>query len=343
MSYRKIIGRISPLWLGIGISGSLLTILFVSETVQGRWDLIRTGGEFDVLAKVSSGVLRDLRIAVVQCLVMGYFPAAFLHVMRSGRRTVMVLQGALNCTREECETLAASLRLSTWGLVFLGLLALLLSLIMPYMVPPVPLSPWSPSTWGPEVLWHRILGPLSGIWGFWLGYAIIVVSVRMSRIASKLSQIDLLDLSALRPFTQQGFTNALLLIGSLSIWSLMMLETGFGQMLWMIGGTTLLGTAVAFLTPVHGVHKRIVLAKEKELSWVNAKISGLRELLQNSSVAGRGGEMADLAAYRGLVEAVPEWPFTSSTYMRIILYTLLPIVAWGVGLVAEEILGRILL
>ena len=74
--------------------------------------------------------------------------------------------------------------------------------------------------------------------------------LRDLRIARKLSQIDLLDHSPLRPFTQQGLTNALLLIGSLSIWSLMMLETGFGQMLWMIGGTTLLGTAVAFLTPV---------------------------------------------------------------------------------------------
>lgn len=337
------IERITPLWLGIGISGSLLIILLVIETVLGRWNVLQTGGEFDVLARASSGVLRDVRLAIVHCLVIGYLPAAFLHVVRSGRRTVLVLQGALDCTRDECKTLAASIRLSASGLVIFGLIGLLLSFAGPYMTLPVPLAPWNPSTWSPEVVWHRVLGPMTMMWAWWLGYAIVTVSVRMSRIAKKLSQIDLLDLSPLRPFTQQGLTNALLLIGALSIWSLMMLETGFRQMMWIIGGATLVGAVLALLSPVHGVHKRIVLSKEEELSKVTAKISKLRDSFQNSDVDRRGGEMADLVAYRGLVESVPEWPFTTSTYTRIILYALLPILTWSIGLFAEEIVGRILL
>ena len=71
-----------------------------------------------------------------------------------------------------------------------------------------------------------------------------------------------------------------------------MLETGFEPMMWIIGGQTLIVTALSFLAPV---------------------------------------------------ESVPEWPFTTSTYTRIILYALLPIVTWSIGLVAEEIVGRILL
>ena len=53
----------------------------------------------------------------------------------------------------------------------------------------------------------------------------------------------------------------------------------------------------------------------------------------------RSGEMADLVAYLSLVERVPEWPFTTSTYTRLILYLLIPVVSWGIGIVAEEIVG----
>jgi hypothetical protein len=343
MTYRDINNRISPLWLGVGISGTCLIILLVSETVQGRWAEMLTGGEFDALATVSSGDLRDVRIAFVHCLVIGYLPAAFLYVMRDGRRTILVLQQALNCTREECETLAASVRLSPLWLLLIGLFAFALSIATPYLVPPVPEAPWNPSNWSPEVAWHRILGPATMVWAWWLGYAIVTVSLRMSRIATKLSQLNLFDLSPLAPFTQQGLTNALLFIGSLSIWSLMLIETGFGQMMWMIAGVTLVTAILALLAPVQGVHKRIRQSKQVEIDWLDAEISTLQRALQQSDSSPQSGRLADLVAYRGLVENVAEWPFTSSTYVRLALYTLLPIITWGVGLLAEELVSQMFL
>jgi hypothetical protein len=340
MANQGIAQRISPLWLGIGISGSLLLIMFVVETVTGRWSGLLIGGEFDPLASVSEGMLRDVRIAIVLCLVAGYLPAALLSVLRSGRRTVLVLQGTLDCTPRECEALAASIRLSTRGLVVTGLAGLILALTTPYMVPPVPETPWNPLTWSPEVAWHRILGPVVMVWGAWLVYAIVTVSVRMSRIAKKMCKIDLLDLSPLAPFTQQGLTNALVIIGSLSVWSLMMIETGFGQMLLIIGGGTLIGTVFALVSPVHGVHVRICQSKERELGWVNSEISTQQDLFHGSETSHPSGRMADLIAYRGLVENVPEWPFTINTYSRILLYVLLPVATWGIGLIAELLVDR---
>jgi len=314
----------------------------VTEGVLGRWDLLLAEGEFDALARVSGGILRDVRLAIVHCLLIGYLPAAFLHVLRSGRRTVLVLRGALDCTREECETLAASVRLSARWLVITGLISLALSFAGPYMVPPVPPTPWSPLTWSPEVAWHRILGPATGLWTWWLGYAIVTVSVRMSRIAKKLSRIDLLDLSPLAPFTQQGLTNTLLVIGLLSISSLMMLETGFEQMMILNGSAGLVLIALALLSPVRGVHRRICQSKEAALSWVNGEISKQLSAFENSDAGRASGEMADLVAYRSLVESVPEWPFTTSTYTRLILYALIPVVSWSVGIVAEGIVERAL-
>ena len=330
--------KISPLWIGIGISGSLIVILLATETALGRWDVLFTDREFDALARMSNHVLRDIRLAIVLCLVTGYVPAAFLYVMRNGRRTVLELQGALDCTREECETLAA-FRLSVRGLVFTGLIGFALAFAAPYMVPPVQPAPWNPLDWSPEVAWHRILLPVILVWQSWLVYAVVIVSVRMSRVAKKLSHIDLFDLTPLAPFTHLGLTNALLLIGLLSIWSLMMIETGFGQIMTLIGGITLVVTALALLSPVGGVHKRIRQSKEAELSWVNGEISKQRRALQNPDAGQRSGEMADLVAYLSLVERVPEWPFTTSTYTRLFLYLLIPVVSWGIGIVAEGIVG----
>lgn len=77
-----LIDRISPLWLGIGISGSLLLLMFLIEMVTGRWSGLLISGEFDPLARVTGGVLRDIRIAIVHCLVIGYLPAGVRHHFR---------------------------------------------------------------------------------------------------------------------------------------------------------------------------------------------------------------------------------------------------------------------
>lgn len=95
MGNRRTLNGVSPLWLGIGISGSLLALLLVTETWLGRWGALQIDGDFDPLTRSPTGVLRDLRLAIVHCLLAGYLPAAFLRVIQSGRRNVLLLQDAL--------------------------------------------------------------------------------------------------------------------------------------------------------------------------------------------------------------------------------------------------------
>lgn len=342
MAEKTGIDRVSPLWLGIGISGSLVALFMMSETILGRWDLLLADENFDPLARVSTGILRDLRISIVHCLLVGYLPAALLHVLRNGKRTVARLQGALNCTREECERLASSIRLSKRGLLIAALVGLVLALLPPLFVEPVPEAPWDPAGWNPEVAWHRVLGPIMGIGLAWLTYAIVAVSLRMSRIAKKLNRIDLLDLSPLSPFAQQGLTNALLLIGTLSITALMMLETGFMVLIIVIGTGTLVLAVLALLAPVWGVQMRVREAKQQELDWTAAEIRRLRTGLTGHERDRCSGDLADIIAYRTLIADVSEWPFTGSTYVRLTLYALIPLASWGLGVVAEEVVGRLL-
>ena len=342
MAGRTFIDRISPISLGLGISLSLIALLVVSETVLGRWDALLAGEDFNPLAREPTGVLRDLRLAIVHCLLVGYLPAAFLHVMRNGRRTVTRLQGALDCTREECETLANSIRLSKRGMLVAALIGFVIALVPPYFVQPVPDAPWDPAGWDAEVVWHRVLGPLTGVGQAWLAYAITAVSLRMSRIAQRLNRIDLLDLTPLAPFAQQGLTNALLLVGVLSVWSLTMLETGFIMIMMVIGSSTLVLAVLVLVAPVRGVHKRVREAKQQELAWIGSQIADLKTALSDARPDRKSGDLADMAAYRTLIENVPEWPFSGSTYVRLFIYALIPLASWGVGIVAEEAVGRLI-
>lgn len=342
MTWRNTIDRLSPLWLGVAISGSLLVLFFSIETALGRWDGLRAAGDLHPFARVSTGILRDVRLAIVHCLLVGYLLAAFLYAMRNGRQAVLILQDALNCTREECLALAELVKLRPLWLVTSGIAGVLLALALPYLTPPVPNEPWNPSSWSPEVVWHRVLGPPMLVFLLWLWYAVVIVSTRFSRLATKLHSIDLLDLSSLAPFARVGLTNALLLIGALSIASLMLIESGLGFTIVLLGAPGTIVAVLAVVAPARGVHKRIRQSKNAELAQINKAIAETRNAFQDPGCDHSKGELADLIAYRGLIDEIPEWPFTTSTYARLVLYLLIPAVSWTLGVVFEEIVNRAL-
>jgi len=332
----------SPLRLGLTISGILLLALLLSETLLDQWPGIARASKGDALARQTEGILRDLRIAIVHCLLAGYMPAAFVAVLRNGRRTVFELQEALDCTPEECGALADSIRFAPAGLAAAVVVGLIFVFSTPYIVPPVPESPWSPASWSPEVTWHRTLGPWIGAWGGMLAYAIVAVSRRMSRLAIELKSIDLFDLKPLLPFTQQGLGNALLLMGYVAISGLMILtETGFGLMALVVGTVILAVAGIALVLPLRGVHRRIVQAKEAELAWVDDKLRQQRGVLK-SGADRTSGDLSDLAAYRDLVRAVRDWPISTSSYVRFALYLLIPVVSWAAAALVERFVDALL-
>lgn len=332
----------SPVKLGVTISFTLLLVLLLSETFLDRWPGIADRAREGALSRQSEGGLRDLRIAIVHCLLIGYLPAALLGVLQGGRRTVRALQGALDCSPEECDLLAASVRFDAARIAIASLVGLALGFSAPYVTPPVPEALWNPATWTPEVAWHRVLGPLVAVGSVLLVYAIVAVSRRMSQLAADLESIDLFDLDPLRPFAQQGLVNALLLMGYVALTGLMVLtETGFG-LLGLVIGTGVLGAAgLSLALPLRGVHRRIVGAKEAELAWVNVALRDQRTVLRGGAER-TSGDLADLAAYRELVRSVPDWPIGTSSYIRFGLYLLIPVASWAAAALAERWLDTLL-
>lgn len=332
--------RVSALRLGLAISATLVVALLIIETALGRWSGLIQEGPLEPFARRPEGVLRDFRIAVVNCLMVGYLPAALLQVLRSARKTVFDLQDVLACTKEECSELAASIRFGRGGLLIAGLIGVAIMMLVPYVVRPVPESVWNPARWSAEVAWHRILGPIVGWWMGWLVYAVFFVSKRLSRLASRLSSVDLFDLTLLAPFTRQGLTNALLTIGFVSISSLLLIESGMGSVEAGLGVLTVFVAGGALVMPVRGVRRRIKQAKDAELMWIDTELRDHKQALRGSLHGRRVGELADLVAYRGLVLGAPEWPFTTTTYIRFALYLLIPLGSWAAGAVVEGIVGR---
>lgn len=335
--------RMSPWKLGLTISGALLVVFLAWETVFDRWPELGRLAEGGALSRQPEGSLRDFRIAIVHILMTGYLLAALLAVVQGGRRTVGELQDALACTDEECAALADSIRLTPRGLLGAGLVGLLISFAVPYFVPPVPEGLWNPRNWSPEVAWHRVLGPGTGVLAGWLFYAVVSVSRRMSRLAASLSTVDLLELRPLRPFTRQGLTNALIVLGFVSVAGLMAVtEVGFGSLGLFLGVAVVLVSGAALLLPLGGIRARIRQAKSEELAWVDARILERRATLKTGEADPRPGTLADLAAYRRLVGDVSEWPLSTSSRVRFALYLLIPLLSWAAAALVERFVNALI-
>jgi hypothetical protein len=85
---------------------------------------------------------------------------------------------------------------------------------------PVPANPWDWRAWNYDVFWHRVSTVFFVWWFACLCHVSVVESVRLSRLSDKLESLDLFELGPYQPLVRQGLTNALLVIGMLSIMSL---------------------------------------------------------------------------------------------------------------------------
>lgn len=240
---------------------------------------------------------------------------------------------------DSSDDILASPQISMMGFIGFGILGVVLTVLTPYLSAE---SPWDPRLWSPEVVWHRILGPLIGWFAGCLCYAIVKVSIRISRMADLLRSIDLLDLSPLVPFVHQGIRNVLLVVGTMSILSFFLIESGMLLTVVLVEGIVVPIAVIGLILPVRGVHRRIRNAKQAELAWALKGIHEAQLRLKDSSAGTVSSQMADLITYYQFIDEVPEWPFRISTFVRIILYLLIPLASWAGGLLLELLLRRLL-
>lgn len=326
-----------PVLLGLSISGILVLGLVVQTVLLDRFTLMLT----------DPVVLMTFRIAIVHCLMAGYFPAAYYALLGGTRETVRELEEILDPT-EKAWSVDSAVQVKTRSLLIFCTIGVVAAVAMPYLTSPTP--PWDPSMWSPEIGWHRLLGLFSAVWTGCLFAVVIDTAAQTSRLADWIEAVDLLDLSVWSPFVRQGLLTSLLVVGGLSVQALRLYEPGERIVLAITFGLCLPLAFLGLWLPVRGAHRRIRQAKEAELAWVHERIQQSRARLQEESAVGSPvgspgsppSQMPGLIAYLQLIERVPEWPFQTSTFVQVALYLLIPIGSWFGSALVEGLLGRLM-
>ena len=205
---------------------------------------------------------------------------------------------------------------------------------------PAPANPWEWQTWSYDVFWHRAT-TVFFVW--WIGcfcYVTVAESARLSNLSNDIDSLDLLELHPHEPLIHQGLTNALLVIGTVSVMSLLGVEARYGPVLvgFWISFTVLAWTGM--MLPLRGIRKKIRVAKDRELDWCRQALKVARDELKSGANSHR--PIAEILAYRNMIENIRNWPFDNPTLVRFSLYLLIPLGSWLGGAFVERGLDLIL-
>jgi hypothetical protein len=325
---------LSPAVVGAAIAGVLVAAFGVSEFALGRHVLLRE-------IEDPSELLTQARVVVVHCLLVAYLPTAYIYLLRGYRGTLGQLRGDLDCSDAEVADLRARIeRHRPVALGLAGLAGVGIVLWMTRATTPPQFDPWDWSAQMQEVRWQRVLG----VWlGWWFGIFILALAAggaRIARLARRVSRVDLLDLRPLRPFTRQALLNALLVAGAVGITLLILVDSGFWEVVlgfWISWMTLIIVGLLISLLPVH---RLIRDTKRHELDWCRDAL--IRERTKLREAGAERSRIDEIIAYRGVVEGVSAWPADSSTVVRFSLYLLIPLGSWAGGAIVERLVDSLL-
>jgi hypothetical protein len=331
---------VAPGWVGLALALVLLGVYLGIESVMGRIELLRSGQAPQVLWE-------DFRVGIVLILFLGYLPAALAQAVRGARRDFDALVPALRGTPRELAALREEVgRFDARALRVAGCMGVALGLVIPFAIEPRSLT-WSLGPLGPEATLHRVMSPIVLWHACRFLYAMVQEARRFSRIGREWTVVDLADPSALRPFSDFGLRMSLLSLGLLALLLLFVKDIEVSPYFYLVmltgGAASLLLAAAGLLLPARGLRSVIVEKKRTELAWLTHEIRQARDALQGEALEdGERGRLADLVAYRHLVESAREWPVDASTLTRAILYLAIPLGSWLGGAFVERLVDALL-
>jgi hypothetical protein len=310
--------------VGGGLALGLIAIFLVQETALARFSAENAG---------------PIWVTIVHILIAAYMLSAYTHCEQSRDRTIESLRPLLD--EDRCQPILASKKSDRRTLVLWGLGGIAVSVLTTRYITPGPAS-YDPASWTPESGWHRVLAPFMAFWSARLAGSITLESGRLSALARTLRTIDLLDPTPLEPFARQALTNALLVIGGVSVYALFIVEDiSYASLVGGILVASLVVGSLALLLPLRGVRDRVREAKDRELAWCRERMHRARRELANKG--GReGGQLDELVAWEARIEAVNEWTLDASAFTRFVLYLLIPLASWAGGALVERFVDSML-
>lgn len=283
----------------------------------------------------------DLRIAVTQILITAYSATAYAYLLTSTQKTTRDLYSvAREIPNYEFFVDQAS-KHPWWLLPLLGISAyLLIGIPVTHATTPHPTDPWAWQTWSYDVFWHRLTTVFFVWWMSCFSYVIVVESARLSRLSNNFSSPDLLNLDPYRPLVRQGLTNALLVIGMVSVLSLLGVESRYFAVLAGFWIVSIIFAWIGMMLPLRGIRRMIRKAKRRELQWCKESLKRSRDSMKSGS--DNKPTIAEIMAFQNVIESIRNWPFDSPTLIRFTLYLLIPLGSWLGGALVERGLDLIL-
>jgi len=208
---------------------------------------------------------------------------------------------------------------------------------------------FDPSIWGsrgrpgprdPQLYW-ALLHNAATAYAFGRMLAMEGALTRTFADVARRVSIDLLDMEPLYPLARKGQRSLLLWILLSSCLSLFWLGGDPAVINGFVLALMLGVAATALLLPLSRVRARIVAAKRTEIARVNRALREERALAREG-VPERTGRVADLVAWRGLLEGVSDWPVTLPIVLRSALFVLIGIGSWLGGALVERSLEALL-
>lgn len=159
--------------------------------------------------------------------------------------------------------------------------------------------------------------------------------------AGRAVPVDPYDQSTLEPFAHSGMSDMLLVVGALVLSAVQSIDATFRYENYLYGSIVALPAAlVLLLWPMASVHGRLKACKSDELAAVNVLIRAAPKSLEQGDIS----PLETLLKRRDRIKDIPVWPLNTSMVSRLVVYGIIPPVAWiAAALVerlVEDVLGR---
>ncbi len=164
-----------------------------------------------------------------------------------------------------------------------------------------------------------------------------------ARLARNNTRIDLLNSANLRGYSRVAVYSTLILLGVLATFPLLMMQTGTNYLTILPGFlATFIPMMSIFLIPLLPIRARIKAKKSEELESIQNRINQIIDaqepLVENDAALER---LQPLLDYRREIQQVPEWPFDSPAFFRLMFYLFIPPLTWVGAALIERLVDRV--
>jgi hypothetical protein len=172
----------------------------------------------------------------------------------------------------------------------------------------------------------------------------LVLGTRMqsARAFSRLGSVvdfDLFHLDRLKPLARSGMIDVVMIAAGLAMTPLQALDAGFRWYNYSFGLIVLVPAAVLLLLwPLWSIHRRIRFKKHQQLVHVDALIRDTPGAATREAILG----LETLLAHRDRLREQRTWPLSTALVSRLVLYLIIPPVAWVGAALVETFVSRII-